>query len=115
MSSSSSSNVTHVSPSSDSRGPSPIPPSRGPSPIPPNIEIERHSPSKVRAPSNLTDNNWIVVRRQQRPRDRPAFDIDNPAHFPRLPPPVSAKSAPSEHSSDDDDVVFKGRVKTALR
>ena len=100
-----SSSSSNVSPSSDSRGSSPIPP---------NIEIERHSPSKVRAPSNLTDNNWILVRRQQRPRDRPAFDIDNPVQFPRLPPPVSAKSAPSEHSSDDDD-VFKGRVQAALR
>ena len=98
------------SPSSDSRGPSPIPPSRASSPIPPNIVIERQSPSKFRLPSNLEDNNWTVVRRQQRPRDRPAFDIDDPAHFPRLSPPVSAKSAPSEHSSDDDDVVFKGRV-----
>ena len=102
-----SSSSSNVSPSSDSRGSSPNAP---------NIEIERHSPSKVRLPSNLTDNNWTLVRRPQRPRARPAFDIDNPVQFPRL-PPVSAKSAPvssSEHSSDDDD-VFKGRVQVALR
>ena len=116
MSSSSSwSNVTHVSPSSDSRGPSPIPPSRASSPIPPNIVIERQSPSKFRLPSNLEKNNWTVVRRQQRPRDRPAFDIDDALQFPRLSPPVSPMSATSEHSSDDDNVVFTGSVKTALR
>ena len=108
------------SPSSDSRGPSPIPPSRASSPIPPNIVIERQSPSKFRLPSNLEKNNWTVVRRQQRPRDRPAFDIDDALQFPRLrlPPPVSPMSAPtptSEHSSDDDNVIFTGSVNTALR
>ena len=102
------SNVTHVSPSSDDA----IPPSRASSPTAPNIVIERQSPSKIRSPTNV----WTVVRRQQRPRDRPAFDIDDALQFPRLPPPVSPMSTPtSEHSSDDDNVVFTGSVKTALR
>ena len=106
------SNVTHVSPSSDDA----IPPSRASSPTAPNIVIERQSPSKIRSPTNV----WTVVRRQQRPRDRPAFDIDDALQFPRLrlPPPVSPMSAPtptSEHSSDDDNVIFTGSVNTALR
>ena len=100
-----SSSSSNVSPSSDSRGSSP------------NIDIQRRSPSKVRLPSNLTDNSWTLVGRQQHPRARPAFNIDCPVEFPRL-PPVSAKSgstSPSPEVPSDDDDVFKGSVQVALR
>ena len=107
---SSESSWSHVSPSSDDA----IPPSRASSPTAPNIRIERQSPSKFRLPSDLETNVWTVVRRQQRPRDVPAFDIDDALQFPRLrlPPPVSPMSAPT---SDDDNVIFTGSVNTALR
>ena len=99
-----SSSESNVSPSSESSGSSP------------NIDIQRRSPSKVRLPSNVPDNSWTLVGRPQRPRASPAFNIDNPVEFPRL-PPVSAKSGSRSPSSEvpSDDDVFKGSVQVALR
>ena len=100
-----SSSSSNVSPSSDSLGSSP------------NINIQSRSPSKVRLPSNLTDNSWTVVGPQQLTRARPAFNIDSLDEFPRL-PPVSAKSgsrSPSPEAPSDEDDVFKGSVEVALR
>ena len=96
------SSTSHVSPSSDEA----IHPSRASSPTGDNIRIQRQSPSKIRSPTNV----WTLVRRHQ----RPAFDIDDALQFPSLrsPPPVSPRSAPT---SDDDNVIFTGRVNTALR
>ena len=95
-------------PSRASSGPNRKPPTRASSSSDDSEPIVRHSPKKMRVPSN-----WTKVG--QGSQGEPEFDIESQVDFPPLPPSPRGPSAPVSSDDDDHGTIISASVEAAIR